>query len=248
MSDHGKYEQLAAGFALSALEPADEMAFRAHLKDCDRCGELLIEHSTTLGHLAFAASSEQPPDSVLEGIRAGVRASRSEGLRPVEAPASLADRRAGRTVRLRTALVGVAASLVLALGVVLVSGQGEQPATRNDAFSQVITSLTKPGARLIDLQGDGHAVAILNGNRLSLAVQGLPVNDRGSSIYVLWGKSRYGGVRAVGSFDVSTTKPVAISDLGTVTPGTLQVLMVTKESGRKAPAVTTQQPVMSGEA
>lgn len=252
MSEHGKYEQLAAGFALSALEPGDEMAFRAHLAGCDACSELLMEHSTTLGHLAFAGAGEEPPASVLEGIRAGVRAARSESLRPVEAPISLGEartQRENRTVRLRTAVVGVAASLVLALGFIFVGPSADnQPTTRNDALSQVISSLTKPGARRIDLTGDGHAVAILNGSHISLALQGLPVNDRGRSIYVLWGKSRYGGVSAVGSFDVSTTKPVAINDLGTVTPGTLQLLMVTKESGRKAPAVTTQQPVMSGEA
>lgn len=246
MSDHGKYEQLAAGFALSALEPEDELAFRRHLAACDRCSEALLQHSTTLGHLAMVAQAEEPPASVLEGIRAGVRAARTEDLRPVEAPIPLVRRT--RTVRLTSALVGVAASLVLVLGIVFLGGLGsEGGSTRDSAFPQIVASLTKPGARVIDLKGEGHAVAILNGGQVSLAVQGLPVND-GRHIYVLWGKSRYGGVRAVGAFDVTTTKPVAINDLGTVTPATLEVLMVTREPGRAAPPVTTQQPIMTGAA
>lgn len=249
---HSKYEQLAAGYALSALEPEEELVFRGHLAECERCSAALLEHSTTLGHLAYAASSEEPPASVLDGIRAGVRASRSEGLRPIEAPTSLAEaraKRAGRTVRLSSALVGVAASLVLVLGIVFVGGLGSgSPKSSNDAFQRIVVSLAKPGARVIDLDGTGQAKAILNGGKISLVVQGLPVNDRAHSTYVLWGKSRYGGVRAVGAFDVPTTKPVAINDLGTVTPGTLELLMVTKEQGRKAPSVTTQQPIMSGRA
>ena len=249
MTDHGKYEQLAAGFALSALEPEEELAFRGHLTTCERCADALLEHSTTLGHLAFAATSDEPPASVLEGIRAGVRATRSEGLRPVEAPTPLSAARAKRTVRLSSALVGVAASLILVLGVIFVGGLGSSsPKTTNDAFQQLVVSMTKPGAVVIDLDGTGHAKAILNGSKISLAVQGLPINDRTRSTYVLWGKSRYGGVRAVGTFDVSTTKPVAINDIGSVTPSTLELLMVTKEAGRKAPAVTTQAPVISGRA
>jgi hypothetical protein len=249
--NHTKYEQLAAGYALSALEPEEELAFRGHLAECERCSAALLEHSTTLGHLAFALSAEEPPASVLEGIRAGVRASRSEGLRPVQAPSSLADARAkrsARTVRLSSALVAAAASIVMVLGVIFVGGVGSKdPKPANSAFQQLVVSLAKPGARVIDLDGTGQAKAILNGGKISLVVQGLPVND-GKSIYVLWGKSRYGGVRAVGAFDVTTTKALVINDLGSVTPSTLELLMVTKEQGRKAPAVTTQQPIMSGQA
>jgi hypothetical protein len=250
MSDHAKYEQLAAGFALSALEPEDELAFREHLLGCERCAQSLLDHSTTMGHLAFAAEAEEPPASVLEGIRAGVRATRSEGLRPVEAVASMEVARHRRErARWRNALVGVAAGLVLAGGITLVGGLGDdRPQQQTSALTELVASLTKPGARVVDLKGQGHAVAILNGTHLSLAVQGLPVNDRASSVYVLWGKSRYGGVSAVGTFDVGSTDPVAINDLGTVTPGTLEALMVTKEEGRTAPAVSTKQPVMAGEA
>ena len=248
MSDHAKFDQLAAGFALSALEPEDELAFRSHLPECDLCAEALLEHSTTMGHLAYAASSEEPPASVLEGIRAGVRASRTDGLRPVEAPVSLDAARARRTVRLSTALVAVAASLVVALGLVFVGGgfSSKAPTTQNAAFERILQQQLVPGARSVQLEGDGRAVAVINGGKVSLVVAGMPVNDQTSSIYVLWGKSRYGGVRAVGTFDVPSTKALAITNLGTVTPATLQLLMVTREHGRKAPAVTTQQPLMTG--
>jgi hypothetical protein len=246
-TDHVRYEQLGAGFALSALEPEDEQAFRAHLPGCERCAEALLEHSTTMGHLAYAASSEEPPASVLEGIRAGVRASRSEGLRPVQAPVSLDAVRARRTVRLSTALIGVAASLVVALALVFAGGFGSSPSPTSDvAFESILKQQLVPGARSVNLAGEGRAVAVINGGKVSLVVAGMPVNDAHDSVYVLWGKSRYGGVRAVGTFDVTSTKALAITNLGTVTPATLAVLMVTKEHGRRAPAVTTQKPVLAG--
>lgn len=249
---HAKFDQLAAGFALSALEPEDELAFRAHLPGCARCEEALLEHSTTMGHLAYAAASEEPPAAVLEGIRAGVRALRSERLRPVVAPASLdaaRARKAGRTVRLSSALVGVAASLIVALGLVFVSGGlgAKAPQSSDVAFERVLQQQLVPGARTVSLAGDGRAVAVLNGGKVSLVVAGMSVNDKGNSVYVLWGKSRYGGVRAVGTFDVTSSKALAITNLGTVTPGTLSLLMVTREKGRSAPAVTTQRPVLSGQ-
>ena len=229
---HAKYDQLAAGFALSALEPEDEVAFRSHLPGCARCAEALLEHSTTMGHLAFAASSEEPPASVLE-----------------EAPASLDAARARRTVRLSTALVGVAASLIVALGLVFVSGgfSNKGGSSENVAFERILQQQLVPGARSVSLSGEGRAVAVLNGGKVSLVVSGMPVNDASRSIYVLWGKSRYGGVRAVGAFDVTSTTALAITNLGTVTPGTLQLLMVTREQGRRAPAVTTQQPILAGQ-
>jgi hypothetical protein len=246
---HTKYDQLAAGFALSALEPEDELAFRAHLPGCARCEQALLEHSTTMGHLAYAASSEEPPASVLEGIRAGVRASRTDALRSVEAPASLDAARERRTVRLSTALVGVAASLIAALAIVFASGGlgSKQPASSDVAFERILQQLVVPGARSVSLAGKGRAVAVLNGGKVSLDVAGMSVNDKANSVYVLWGKSRYGGVRAVGVFDVTSTKALAITNLGTVTPGTLSLLMVTREQGRQAPAVTTQQPILSGQ-
>jgi len=247
---HAEFAKLAAGFALAALEPEEEQRFLSHLPTCEWCAEALLEHSNTLGHLALMAGAEEPPASVLAGIRAGVRAAPAELLRPVEAPLSLAAARAKRgerTVRLSTALMGLAASLVLVFGLISVSGLLGGSKQPDDKLAAAVQALMVPGARSVPLSGEGRAVAVVNGNRVSLVMSGVAVNDRKSSVYVLWGKSRYGGVSAVGTFDVSSQELAVVNDIGTVTGRTLEALIVTKERGRKAPQVTTQRPVVAGQ-
>jgi hypothetical protein len=36
-ADHQRYDELAVGWALHALEPEDEAAFARHLSGCARC-------------------------------------------------------------------------------------------------------------------------------------------------------------------------------------------------------------------
>ena len=88
---HTRYEELAAGMALHSLEPEDEQEFLAHLSGCELCERDLLEHEAALAHLAYAADSIEPPPSLLEGIRAGVRASG----RAVSVPSEPAAREAG---------------------------------------------------------------------------------------------------------------------------------------------------------
>lgn len=72
---HEPFEELAAGHALSALEPEDEQVFLQHLEGCARCERDLAVHGATLAHLAYAPDAAEPPESLLEAIRAGVRPS-----------------------------------------------------------------------------------------------------------------------------------------------------------------------------
>ena len=60
---HERFAELAAGYALSALEPEDEQLFLAHLPGCASCGRDLTEHRGTLAHLAYAPEVVGPPAS-----------------------------------------------------------------------------------------------------------------------------------------------------------------------------------------
>jgi anti-sigma-K factor RskA len=51
VSGHETYDELAAGHALNALEPAEELAFTEHLAGCARCQESLAEHSLVAAEL-----------------------------------------------------------------------------------------------------------------------------------------------------------------------------------------------------
>lgn len=69
--NHSDYEQLAAGFALGALEPDDEQAFQRHLEGCPACKASVRELDELVRTLAYAAPRVSPPASLRAAIRRG---------------------------------------------------------------------------------------------------------------------------------------------------------------------------------
>jgi hypothetical protein len=245
---HDRYDELAVGHALDALEPQDEAAFLAHVRGCDTCARAVAEHRATLGHLAHAVPSLEPPAALIEGIRAGVEASGRAGSFP--APASLAERR-GRTVKLTTVLVGVAASAVLVVALALVDlnlhSSNSDLRQQEAAFRRTVSSLLTSGAQRIQLTGDGNAVAVVHGGQVDLVLSGVPANDSRST-YVLWQQNAR-GITAAGAFDVRSTGLTVVSRGLRVDVGaTLKALMVTREQGRVPPATAHGPLVFRGAA
>lgn len=256
-SVHEMYEQLAVGHALSALEPADELEFLTHLPSCSTCLRALAEHRETLAHLAYAAEPVEPPAALLDGIRAGVAASGRAGAfpAPVLSMEQARERRKVRTVRVTTALLGAAASLVLVAALVFVNRdlqtQNNRFQARDSALQTAVGSLVLADSHQVNLTGVGgaRAVAVLNKQDVSLVVQGLPANDKANSVYVLWQRSTFGVVRAVGTFDVSASPVSVVTGLHlTGNASDIGRLMVTQERGRVAPALAKGAPVVEGDA
>lgn len=253
---HDRFEQLAVGYALSALEPDEEQDFARHVAGCDACSRALVDHHETLAHLAYDAVAEAPPPSVLEGIRAGVRASGRAGSFPAPSPApatldAARRRRQDRTVRWTTAMLGAAASLILVVALLIVnaglSSKQEDTQQANQRLSEAVNQLLVSGASKVDLAGGSgtRAVAVVNGPTVSLVLSGVPVNDRSTSVYVLWEQSKAGDVQAVGTFDVVSDDLAVVSGLR-LHSTELKALMVTHEKGREAPVVTTEEPILAG--
>jgi hypothetical protein len=69
-ADHQRYDELAVGWALHALEPADEAEFARHLPGCARCAEIVAETTEVMGALA----TDLPPVAPSEGLRERLRA------------------------------------------------------------------------------------------------------------------------------------------------------------------------------
>ncbi|MEX2289897.1 MAG: anti-sigma factor [Mycobacteriales bacterium] len=253
---HVRFEELAAGHALHALEPEDEQVFRSHLEGCTRCERDLMEHAATLAHLAYAPDAAEPPPALLEGIRAGIRSSGREvgSSEPAEPVVSLETARRRRdATRMRRAAVwtsmAAAAALVLGLGgwvTALLQDRDEQ-AQLSGRLAAALSQLRE--ASTVPLQGESGevvAVALVRGNEISLVVDGLPVNDAATT-YVLWGESRYGDKRAVGVFDVTTDDLDVLSGMR-LQAGVSDVvrLMVTREQGDVAPPIPTLPVLASG--
>src|SRR4051794_28258471 len=87
--EHDHWEQLAAGFALDALEPEERADFTAHLASCAQCRELLDEHSLVAAQLGSLAGDDVSPPP-WSAIRAGVV---GEPQRPAEAEVVVLRRR-----------------------------------------------------------------------------------------------------------------------------------------------------------
>lgn len=261
---HQEFDELAVGHALSALEPEDESRFLAHLAACARCEQSVAEHQATLAHLALAAPPVEPPPSLLEGLRVGVAAEPRQvtaGWQPSPAAGSeqvtdLSERRGRRSVPVRrshllTSAAAVAA-LLLGLGGWNASLQRDnaEQSSRLDSFASAVRALESPDTRTVRLtspEGDVKAVAVMQGEQMSLVVDGLEPNAD-DTVYVLWGQSSYGDVRSVGAFDVSEPE-LKVLDGMRLEPsvGEVTAFMVTHEKGRTPPAMTTQPVLARGD-
>lgn len=262
---HERYEELAAGHALAALEPGEELEFTQHLAGCARCERTLVEHRETLAHLAYAAEPVPPPAGLIESIRAGVRqAQRTSGLGDeAPPPVSLAaarsrgQRAAARLRGMEPATrrwvgVAAAAALVLTLGVsnVVLRRSQLQSDLRTERLTAAVRLLETPSTRRVELTDDAGrpvAFAVLHLNRtVSLVVSGLAPNDDASSVYVLW-QTGDAGTRPVGTFDVDPGQVVVLRDLQLARDlPTYSAFAVTRESGRHAPRLPGSLPVASG--
>jgi hypothetical protein len=261
--EHARFEELAAGHAVNALEPGDEEAFLAHLPSCAACERTLAEHIETAAHLAYAVDPVPLPDALLGRIRAEVAASGRAMHQPAapaadRAPAAaVASIDARRAFRRRTVLsrawVGVAAGAALVLSLLswnlaLLHGRSGTE-ERADRLASAVALLERSD-RLVPLADDsGRAVATaaMEGDRkMSLVVDGLAANDRSSSTYVLW-QTGATGARPVAAFDVRADGVDVVRDLPLVTtfPGWTG-FAVTREPGRTAPSVPGSPPVAHG--
>ena len=250
---HERYEELAAGYALVALEPEDEQAFLAHLPSCAACERSLARHLETAAQLAYAPDAPELPAGVLDGIRAGVQASGRAGPVQTDPPPPLSldaartRRQAGRLPRSWLG-VAAAAALVLSLGVwnaSLRSGQSEAE-QRAARLADAVRLLEGEEVPLTDESGRPVAYAVVHDDRrVSLVVDGLKPNDASSTTYVLW-QTGDTGTRPVGTFDVTGSVDV-VRDLPLVTSlKGWTALAVTHESGRTAPKAPGSLPVANG--
>ncbi len=274
---HAHYEELVAGHALYALEPEDEQELLRHLQGCASCQRDLQAHRDTLGHLAHVGDDAEPPPGLWDAIRREVVAEsgpQAFASRPVPTsappatssaasssgsavvpPAPVADLAAARGRRpgrhRAAAWVSVAAA---ALAVFAAAGvwterdrQGELSRELQDQVSALQTAPARD-VRLTDDTGEVQAVALVQPDRLSLVVDGLPRNDVTSTCYVLWGRTGSGPVRALAVFDVRDDLDVVRDVPYPASDGAPDLLLVTREAGRTAPAVTAETPLVTGRA
>ena len=185
MSDHEHWEELAAGHALSALEPAEEAEFVAHLEGCDHCQEVLADHAFVAAQLGTLVDTVDAPAW--------------DRIRPVAIPAAqpVAEVVQLDTRRRRTPfLLGAAAAAVVAVaGTVVALSGGSGASTQQQALSACTASaschvvhLAQAATLLVDDKG-----ARMLPTRMASAPAG--------KVYVLWQLPRDGRPTMVATLD-----------------------------------------------
>lgn len=244
---HAEFEELAAGYVLYALEPADEQRFRWHAAQCPHCQQVMARFADVAAALADAAPPAEPSaqlgERILTAIQAGpqpggpgsarlaVPAPRPEALPPEVTP--LQPRQRQR--RARWAAAAAAAAIVAAGGIWagLAATSGGPPAP--------LAACAKPHACLqVPLVAAAThreaAKVIVLGREVwmqSVAMTSAPAGH----VYVLWQITAAHQPRAVGAFNVraGARGPIRVGNLAAPPLGTAG-FAVSVEHGRTIPA------------
>ncbi|MDA1036613.1 MAG: zf-HC2 domain-containing protein [Chloroflexi bacterium] len=73
-SNHERFEELAAGYALDALDIEERREFEAHVDGCPRCTEVLVGLVAAASHLPMGVPQHEAPASLRERVMGAIRA------------------------------------------------------------------------------------------------------------------------------------------------------------------------------
>ncbi|MCK2243664.1 MULTISPECIES: anti-sigma factor [unclassified Crossiella] len=211
------HEELATGWALHVLEPAEVAEFEAHLPGCPRCQDVVAATQEVSAELGRGVPQEDPPVHLRANLLARIDQEPQVSARPdghsggiAEASSTVGERQPDDELSIRRSarksarpgnrrtLLAIAASVlaVVAIGglgirVVQLGAERDAEAGRSAALAKAVQLIGDPNMRraLIGAAGDGHPVAMVvaAGNRGVLVPMDLPANDQTKQTYVLWG-------------------------------------------------------------
>ncbi len=185
--NHSDYEQLAAGFALDALEPDDEQAFQRHLEGCSTCRVSVRELHEVAASLAYAVPPAGPPASLRRAIR---RKTGHTGRR--RALAAVRSWSGSRLAVRVAVVVGIVALFALSLWNLGLREQRELDQFRMANLEAGLRMLNDTTVQPLPLSGSANAqgarATVLVSSREDrgvLVLEGLP-RLAGDRVYVLW--------------------------------------------------------------
>jgi anti-sigma-K factor RskA len=190
------HRELAVGWALHCLEPAEEESFAAHLPLCGDCRRTVGEAEEVGVALALAAPDAAPPVDLAQRVLNATIATSTSASAPVvplrprrERPER---RRLGRVLTTAAAITLVAVSVGLGARVMQLDSERDQ-------FAGPIS--------LLDPDGTPLAVLLAGPEQLTLVPVDLPANRVENQEYVLWGLGS-GAPVALDAFDVAADAPI----------------------------------------
>ena len=184
--------QLAAAYALDALDPDERRRFQGHYSSCEQCSQELAGYWPTAARLAGAVAVA-PPDHLRQRVLAEVSATRQ--LTPVVPirSASGAQRRAGLVLAVAAALMAVVASTALVRDAV----------RERDRAQELAEVVTAPDASIVPLEGELASTlrVVWSPSEQAAVVVGAGVADPGEGrVYELWALPEDGPPVSAGTF------------------------------------------------
>lgn len=235
------HRELAVGWALHCLEPAEEAFFAAHLALCEDCRRTVGQAEEVGVALALAAPDVAPPADLAQRVLNATVATPTSTtapvipLRPRERPER---RRLSRVLTTAAALALVAASAGLGARVAQLDSERDQFAGRAAELSEAMNRAADPEARrisLLDPDGTPRAVLLAGPEQLTLVPTDLPANRVENQEYVLWGLGS-GAPVALDAFDVAADAPT-VHTVGSVPQAeAFTAYAVSLEPGQTPPA------------
>lgn len=261
---HNEALDLAAGYVLGALEPAEEAAVRDHLATCEQSHAEFAELGGVVPALLELDESEliEPPASLGDRIMAAAAADLAERSRVAQAPApaaparvmpaepvpfSTAEERTLRAERSRPSRLDWALRIAAVIAIVALGAWGlnlQRQLNESQAFDQAVASVVQaagqPGAKVAVLapapgqQGSGIAAVEPDGS-VVLAMQDLPAST-GNEVYTTWVIVGDQAPTSVGDFTVGSSGVQSFTSRPATTPAGAQIV-VTREPnpGNTAP-------------
>lgn len=198
MNEHEQWDELAAGYALHGLSPADEQLFVAHLETCTDCAATLREHelvAAQLGSISHYQDNDQAPS--WESMRDRILGPRTEAPAVVD----LAERRRRYTAS-RRVLAAAAAVVIVAAGGITVW----RLSTGGSSCSAA------SGCHQIQLDASGKTLAslVVRNNTVTVTPTHMPAAPAGK-VYVLWQQPRGGRATALSAFTAAAGSPATVT-------------------------------------
>jgi anti-sigma factor ChrR (cupin superfamily) len=240
-----RHRELAVGWALHALEPAEESLVAAHLPDCPECSVLVAETEELGATLGMSIEQQDPSPELEQRVLALARSSEVAPVIPLAQPVRPGWKVASpgyRILAAAAAVLLVATSVALGVRVVQLDDERDQAMRQVAALSEVIKRAADPDSTRVPLvAADGHRMGMVLAGPDAVVVvpTDLPANRVTEETYVLWGLGDNEPTPLAG-FDVPPDAPV----LHTVRSGTsarkFTGYAVSREPGRAMPATPTE--------
>lgn len=240
------HRDLAVGWALHALEPAEESLIAIHMPECPTCIKIAAETEEIGATLGLSVLEAIPSAELEQRILSVTGASRVAPVVPMASSTrggrhiTTAARQRVRELVAAAAVILVAAAVVLGVRVVQLNGELNQAQRQATGMSEAIQSAADPGSirvPLVTKSGSAVGMVLANQEQVAVVATRLPSNSEDHT-YVLWGLNGAVPV-ALTAFDVSREAlgPHSVPAAGA--PGKFTGYAVSLEPGRRAPATPT---------